>query len=252
VKCDVVIKTWLNDLGWLGYCLRFLANNWLAADSRIIVLADEDCRPTIETWALKREEVFYIRPWADGYSHAMVTKTTADEYSDAELILLLDSDVMLTEPTSPESMMENGRPIIRFTDYDTFEKKHPHAPWRRIVQKLFLTDPLLYYTYLPALYWRSSFQGMRRYLARLHHRNFLDLVYSNVPFKPENFCDHPISFADHEALGLYCQLAEPDHYVFRQHEFYRSWTQYHSWTQWSDKTQAELENLLGKASFIIP
>ena len=250
MKCDVVIKTWFNDLCWLRYCLRFLAKNWLANNSRTIILADEDCREEIQSWSLTDEEVFYVQPWADGYSHAMVTKTTADEYSDAELVMLLDSDVMLTEPSYPELMMEGGRPVIRFLDYETFLKQYPHAPWRQVVQKLFLTNPLLYYTFVPALYWRSSFQAMRRHLARLHHRNFLDLTYSDVPFYPENFGSHPISFADHESLGFYCQLAEPNHYVFKPYsEHYSeqlpSWgKQYHSWTQWNEETEAELEKLL--------
>jgi hypothetical protein len=246
MKCDVVIKTWFNDLGWLNYCLRFLARNWLAKDSRTIVLADENCRPVIETWHLTKEEVFYVKPWADGYSHAMVTKTTADEYSDAELILLLDSDVMVTKALTPEALMSNGRPIIRYLDYDTFETQFPHAPWRKVVQSLFLTNPLFYYTFVPALYWRSSFQAMRRYLARLHHRNFLDLTFSDVPFKPENFGHHPISFADHESMGFYCRLAEPERYVFKPNsDRFRYWGKaYHSWTEWNDKTQVELERLL--------
>jgi hypothetical protein len=89
---------------------------------------------------------------------------------------------------------------------------------------------------------------MRRHLARLHRRNFLDLTYSGVPFYPEKFSTHPISFADHESLGFYCQLAEPNHYVFKPYsEQSLSWgDQYHSWTQWSEKTKSELESLLAK------
>lgn len=249
MRCDIVIKTWFNDLGWLKYSLRFLAKNWLATDSRTIVLADEDCRDTIEAWGLTRVDVFYVRPWSDGYTHAMVTKTTADEYSDADLILLWDSDVMMTNPLSLKSMMENGLPILRFTDYNSFEKEYPHAPWRKVVRRLFLTEPVFYYTFLPALYWRSSFQAMRRYLARLHHRNFLDLTYSNVPFYPERFNSHPITFADHEALGFYCRLAERKRYVFKpETERFDCWgKQYHSWTQWNEKTRSELENALAKS-----
>jgi thymidylate synthase len=80
----------------------------------------------------------------------------------------------------------------------------------------------------------------------LHHLNFFDLTRSEVPFAPENFGDHPISFADHEAMGFYCQLAEPNHYVFKPYsELRASWgKQYHSWTEWNEKTRDQLENLL--------
>ena len=62
-------------------------------------------------------EFYYVKPWPDGYTFQMYTKMTADDFSDAELIILWDSDVMLTGPANLGWLYWDRRPIIEYQEW---------------------------------------------------------------------------------------------------------------------------------------
>src|SRR5260370_4306806 len=118
MRCDVLIKTWWNDLCWVSYALRFLERNWLEPNSQIIVLAEPNCREVIQRWGFtSRVKYFYCHPWPDGNQFQNYLTLLADHFSDAELFAVFDSDTMLLEPMRALDQMQDDKPIIYFRPY---------------------------------------------------------------------------------------------------------------------------------------
>jgi hypothetical protein len=145
----------------------------------------------------------------------MYCKMTADDFSDAALIILWDSDVMLTAPASLDRLLWNGKPIIEYQEWGeavTNSERVWRGPTSRMVGMNLDGE---YMCGVPFIYWRETFSKTRNQIARTHRRSFLDCIYSDVPFKAESFLSHPMKLADFEALGLCAARFEPHRYSFR-------------------------------------
>src|SRR5260221_1663436 len=99
MTCDVVIVSRRKDLVWLVYALQLWNKNWKEHGSKIIVRLEEDCREIVDTWGCQAT-YRYVKPWPDTYTFQMYQKMVADDYSDADLLLMADSDLMLLSPIS--------------------------------------------------------------------------------------------------------------------------------------------------------
>jgi glycosyltransferase involved in cell wall biosynthesis len=247
---SIFIKTWRNDLRWLAYCLRFLDKNWLEDNTEVVIVADEDCRSELAKWKLPFGiEPSYVEPWRDGYSHAMYVKACADQYCRSDKILLLDSDAMLERPaTLANFMTHDGRPLIAWESYYAHNKRYPHSPWQRVTERVTRCKSWHHFmVWMPVLYYADSLERMRCFVeAQNGFIPFDSLVHSDVPFKPENFSTHPISFVDYDVIGFFCSVGEPERYAFRHKSEMgpNPFGQYHSWTMWSEEMKAELEGKL--------
>lgn len=214
MRADIVMVSHKPDLPWLIYSLHLILKFW-TPKPRIIVRLDEDCREVTEKWPLD-VEFYYVRPWPDGYTFQMYQKMTADDFTDAELIILWDSDLMLTAPASLERLFHDDRPIVEWQDWDQ-AVTHSERIWRGPTSLMMGMD--LNHEYMcgvPFIYWRETFSKCRCQIARTHRRSFYDCIYSDVPFKASNFLNHPMKLADFEALGLTAAQIEPhDRYLLR-------------------------------------
>jgi hypothetical protein len=214
MKADIVIVSHKADLGWLWYSLRLINKFW-QTDSRVIVRLEEDCREIVESWQLFWPEFYYVKPWPDGYTFQMYQKMTADDFTDAELIILWDSDVMLSGPANLGWIFWDGKPIIEYEEWREAET-HSEKVWRGPTSLMMGLDlDKEYMCGVPFIYWRETFSKCRIQIARTHRRSFFDCIYSEVPFRAENFLAHPIKLADFEALGLVAAKLEPERYLFR-------------------------------------
>ena len=215
MRADIVIVSHRPDLPWLNYSLRLILKHW-SPKPRVVVRLDENCRDIVEQWSLDAE-FYYVRPWPDGYTFQMYQKMTADDFTDAELIILWDSDLMLTGPASIERLLsEDGKPIIEWEDWNQ-AVTHSERIWRGPTSLMMGMD--LNHEYMcgvPFTYWRETFSKCRNQIARTHRRSFFDCLYSDVPFSAATFMTHPMKLADFEALGLTAAQLEPrDRYRFR-------------------------------------
>lgn len=248
MSVSVFIKSWKEDLKWLRYCLRFLERNWKEPDSEVVVMLDTDCRDEIDfddyDMAVRR---VYEDPWPDGYSHAMYAKASADKYCMGEAILLMDSDCMLLEPSDAGYFFDD-LPVIPWISYEQHLAMYPHSPWKRVTEKVLKTTTDKHYMpVMPILYWATTMHDLRRHVAEIHKAaSFKDVVYSDVPFKSENFGEHPITFVDYDCLGLYAARFEGERYVFRHANDLASnpFKQFHSWTEWNEQTPEILDRCL--------
>ena len=116
MKVDACYCTYKKDLTWICYSMQLLYKHFRGAFGCHVV-AEEDCKDVIDTWGLP-VTYHYIKPWADGYHHAMYRKLLMDTLSEADLIMLLDSDHILLEPIYLEDLLADGKPIVHFRDWD--------------------------------------------------------------------------------------------------------------------------------------
>jgi hypothetical protein len=262
MKCDVVIKTWKPDLPWLAYCLRFLRKNWQERSSGIVILANEDCREGIASMHLngdsgvsyfRGERVYYVRPWPDTYNFHMYVTMRADDFTDADLLLFVDSDLMLVEPASLDDFTTDGKPIIYYQRTAELEASkspelHVHCrTWYPIMQEFFGHPPTRdYMTVFPMIYWAGTIQAVRRAITHKNGLGVEDALYSTRAFQPAAFVNHKFTFCDYEILGMWADINESYRYCFvHASEQPRPKTKlYHSWTEWNSRTQIELERML--------
>lgn len=256
MSVSIFIKSWRQDLKWLHYCLRFLEQNWAEPDSEVVVMLDSDCRDLIDVDAydltLRR---IYQDPWPDGYAHAMYQKACADMYCQGEVIMLLDSDTMLLERTGASYFFDevSNLPIIPWITYEEHHEMFPHSPWQKVTNKVLkIRTELHFMPLMPILYWASTLHDMRRHIVELHDAaSFCEVVYSDVPFDPKNFGEHPHTFLDYDCLGAYAYKFELERYLFRPASTitFRPFKQFHSWSEWNEATPGILDACLvgGKA-----
>lgn len=248
MRCDVLIKTWWNDLCWVSYCLRFLERNWLEPNSQIIVLAEPKCQEVIQSWRFSsRVKYFYCHPWPDGNQFQCYLTLLADHFSDAELFAVFDSDTMLLEPMRAASQMQDGKPIIYFRPYDDSAPSMAQRMWGPLMEIWLGVKPRAdYMQRWPLIYWASTIAAVRRLVTAKTGYNLLDSLYSDTPYSPSNFGQHPFKFSEHNVLGFYAALHEPDRYVLRPVTEAPDWPvkQYHSWFDWSPERQAEFDRML--------
>jgi hypothetical protein len=246
-RCDIVIVSYLPDLQWLLYNLQFLCKNWKEPDSRFIVRLEPNCREHVERWAPNPRIIYhYVEPWPDGYHFHMFQKMVADAYTDAELIILLDSDVMLLRPASLDDLLSpEGKPLIYYLNWADADPV-ALAKWRGPTSQLLGIDlDGDYMVTVPFTYWRETFGLTRDRIAEVTGKPFKDAVYSELPFNYRNFLVHPMIYADYEALGLYAAKFQPDRYEVRPRPSGKDWpfSLYWSHTPF-DTVRAELDQLL--------
>lgn len=255
MRCDVIIKSWWNDLSFLSYALRFLERNWREPDSKIIVLANSDCRSVIETWGFSRKwfSFYYVDPWPDGNQFQCYLTLLYDHFSDADLFVVFDSDCMLTRPMQLSDRMVDGRPIIyyepRMGKLEGDDRVVAHRLWFPIMEYWVGQKPPADYMFsFPFVYRAETIRAVRRLVTKKTGKGLLESLYSDVPFNPAKFTDHPFKFCEHNVISFYAAVHEAELYHFRDintigDEERANWEvkQYHSWSQWSAELQNELE-----------
>jgi hypothetical protein len=246
MKVAIVIVSYKPDLHWLSYCLRFLRRNFKEPGTPIVVRVEPDCRETVETWRVDNVTYHYVDPWKDGYAFHMYMKLTADQYTDADLIILVDSDLMLFRPVFLDDILVDGKIPIDWLPWN--ESPEAERVWRAPTSRIMGTDlDNDYMVSAPFPVWRETIAEVRQRIAKVNHCSFKDAVYSEVPFTTAGFHKHPLKLADYEALYLYAAKFQLDRYVLRNcHDRPKPWPWRLYWSRgdWSQELQAEFDRRL--------
>jgi hypothetical protein len=246
---DVVYITYRKDLSWICYSMQLLYKHLRGAFG-VIVRAEENCKDVINTWGLP-VKYYYTEPWSDGYAFAMYQKLIADQYSQADVIMLLDSDHILLEPAHIDDFLDQGKPIVRYRNWDEDPNDSDLTVGQRIwsppiertmgmqLDKNYMVGP-------PFMFWRETFTGVRTRVEEVTGLPFHDAIYSDAHYDYKKFLQHPMKFCDYEALGLYAAKFEPDRYVLKPHLRGAPWPfrVYWSHGDWTPNLQAKLDALL--------
>lgn len=258
MRCDVLIKSWYNDLSFLSYALRFLDKYWQEPDSQIIVLANSDCQSVIETWRFPdRFKYFYVDPWPDGNQFQGYLTLLYDHFSDADLFAVFDSDTMLLRPMKVSDRLIDGKPVIYYeppTPGMPDDRVVAHRLWYPIMEHWVDIKPDADYMFaFPFFYRADTIRAVRRLITAKTSKGLLESLYSSIPFDPAKFLTHPFRFCEHNVISFYAATHELDRYHLRSildvtDEERTHWPvrQYHSWTQWSPERAVEFEKMLSQ------
>jgi hypothetical protein len=115
---DIFIKTYHKDFIWLEYLLKSI-KKFASGFRRIVIVSDEDGNVIPEDFKdIIDFTVFYVPvptinnrsiPHGIGYIWQQCIKLSWYNYTDANAIVIFDSDEMLTCPTTPDSFKTNGK-----------------------------------------------------------------------------------------------------------------------------------------------
>lgn len=134
MTCDILIKSYPPDFEWLTYSLRSI-EQFAKGFRRVIVMI-----PKGSNLALTKERIIYSDDHGDGYCYQMVCKLNADLHTDADFILHIDSDTILTREVCPEDFITNGKPNWMITPWGALEPKDKLA-WYPVMTKCLLESP---------------------------------------------------------------------------------------------------------------
>jgi hypothetical protein len=128
---DILIPTYHADFIWLEYCLKSI-KKFASGFRNIIIISDNDGHiiPDATLNIIKATVIYKDLPktWPStikhrpGYLWQQVLKLNWMEYTDADSILILDSDEMLTRNVNPEYFKdENGKFQWLYRDWEFAE-----------------------------------------------------------------------------------------------------------------------------------
>jgi hypothetical protein len=166
---DIVIRSYYRDLRWLALSLRSI--DMFASGHRqvVVVVPRASLQRMAMPTVLPRTDVRLrtCRNRVDDYLGQQITKLHADLYTDAEMIVHLDSDQVFIEPCDlRERLLDDG--LLRVS-FDTNDRGPITDGWRRCPEVFFgqridcdLTGPP------PLALPRSVYPALRGYCRRQH------------------------------------------------------------------------------------
>jgi hypothetical protein len=209
-------------------------------------MVDRDCADVVAYWEIEAYYLF-VDPWPDRYMHALWCKAYADRHTDAELILLMDSDHLMTEPCSLGNLMSEAKPVIEFLRWEEPDRAVARRIWPRVVKESTGMElPVDYMVKPDWLFWRSTFAGARSLVERHRGKPFNEAVYSEAIYDWHQYEFHPFTFCDLQNLALYGDLFESEKYFLwdcRKQSRPNPIKDYWSHTPFKD-VQPELDRLL--------
>ena len=107
---DIFIKTCVHDAEYHRYCLASI-EKFCTGFRRTVVIEGEHPK---------------------GYLRQQVVKLHADTYTDADFVLMTDSDTLFTVPVTPETYLRDGKPVWIHTPWTPEMLAHKGtAAWRK-------------------------------------------------------------------------------------------------------------------------
>jgi hypothetical protein len=123
-KIDIFIKTYEKDFKWLQFCLESINKFVYNINNIIIAIPQYDYDKFNEILNIKHlhnisNNIKYIvtNDYGDTYLYQQYIKMTSYQYSDADLIMFVDSDVIFKEETNIYDLFIENKPIIYYTPY---------------------------------------------------------------------------------------------------------------------------------------
>lgn len=171
---DIFIKTCEHDVEYHRYCLASISK-FCTGFRHVVEINDNGDTP------------------ANPYLFQQLVKLNADKHTDADFILVTDSDTLFSEPVTPESFMRDGKPIWYMTPFKELEGSDCHKAWFPVLAEFFGEEPEFeMMRRQPFMFPREVLKGLRNYCYAQHDITIEDYVYRKGRFSEwnilGNFC----------------------------------------------------------------
>jgi hypothetical protein len=174
---DILIRTYFRDFRWLSLCLRAISAHVEGHRDIVVVM------PPSSLERLPRDHAAFGRSvriltcgeYADDYLGQQITKLTADAFTDADHVAIVDSDCICHAPCSLQTLLfEGGRPVMRYRG----RSRRPESDgWRACIADFHgASTPFDPVTASPWLYPANLFAELRATACRRHHMSIDDWV----------------------------------------------------------------------------
>lgn len=209
LRAELFYVTFSKDAEWLAYSARSVAKYAAAFADVTVAFPSDDVAVFAPLCARHgfRPYPFDEHPGV-GHLHHEVIECMADELCPlADVILHVDSDVLLTAPLTPARLLDNGRVLLACVPYEKLrEKRHPAAVWQAITERaLGCSTPYETMPCLPIAHAREVYPFVRARVERQHGATFRHWVLEQHPTFPYGFCEY-------NALGACALMDAPDRY----------------------------------------
>jgi len=186
---DIFIRTYSRDAEYHRYCMQSIAK-FCKGFRQTVVVHRDDANQKI------------------GYLAQQVTKLTAYKHTDADIVLITDSDTLVHEPVTPESFMREGKPIWMVTPWNDELRAHEGLmTWYRVMQEFFGEDPP--YEMMrrhPFMIPVKVLEGLRDFCWQRHGRTI-----EEYPFDKG-------AFSEFNVIGMYAWLHHRDDFYWMNSE----------------------------------
>lgn len=192
----IFIKSYRNDFKWLSGCLRSIQKFATGFSEIVIAIPDTDSLDH-----LTAERVVKVKESEGrGYMFQQSVKMLADAFTDADHILLVDSDCLFTAPVTPESFLTDGKPNWLHTPWANVGDDAKRA-WGEVMRKCVGENPPSeFMRRLPQIVPRWALEEFRGFIAKKHGVS-LEYYIMNQPGR---------HFSEFNCLGFFLWLNHHD------------------------------------------
>lgn len=175
---DIFIKTRAHDKEWYDFCLLSIRKFASGFRTTFTKFDENDKQP--------------------GYLWQQVCKLHADEHTDAEWILFMDSDCVFTQPVSPGDFIHDGKPIWLYTPLD--KARPDQHVWAPVMEKFLGKKPEHEFMRRhPFVVQRWMLDALRTFCKYRHGKSLEDYIMGEAD--PENGL--ALRFSEWNCLGFF-------------------------------------------------
>ena len=211
---EIFIVTFHRDFRYLGYCLQSIAKFASGFSSVTILIPTQEMKDLRNVIAVNYNGKIPIRT-IHGYEwkkkgflwhEAMICR--ADEYCpEADFIAHFDPDCIFTAPVTPETLFQEGKPLLRYEPFETLCKRQSGVwNWKMAMDAaLPFSSDNEYMRGMPHTFARATYEKTRQLIEQKHKITFNEYVRSCKN-------EYPQTFAEFNTLGAVAHVHFADSY----------------------------------------
>ena len=174
---DILIRTYFRDFRWLSLCLRAISAHVQGHRDVVVVMPPSSLErlPAGHVAFGRGVRICGCDEYADDYLGQQVTKLNSDAFTDANHVVIVDSDCICNAPCSLQALLfEDSRPVMR---YRSRSRRPENDGWRACIRDFHGASlPFDVVTASPWLCPASLFAELRATAERRHRMSIDDWV----------------------------------------------------------------------------
>jgi|SRR6185436_7582452 len=231
---EIVIVTFARDFSYLEYCLKSI-DKFASGFEVVTIMIPVNDLPILlgltGPWNIKTPvRIRTMNEWPGaGFLHHMYMVMTTDEWRTGKspYIAHIDADCCFTDPVTPNDYMRDGKPILRYEEFNSLCARHPaHMEWFNCTSQC-LPFPVKYETMRahPAVYHVDTYARARERMREKTGEEVNTYIMRQKNSYPQTFCEFVTlgNVAMHDQQHLYTPVRQngdcpdPDNKVIQFH-----------------------------------
>jgi hypothetical protein len=227
---DIFIKTYHKDFIWLPYCLKSI-QKYSSGFRNIVIVSDNDGHKIPDEYLIPNSKVYYVDvpkiypigvEMGIGYLWQQIVKLSWYKYTDADAVLLIDSDTMFTCPTTPDMFKINSKFVWFYRLWKDADRAICHKQNTDFMLQL---DTKYEGMFLIGFFFRrNTTLALEEYLCRKHQTPDIWSIIMKHNIKKMSEFNIYASFIHHFNRTEYTQIVNPDWKNYHNNTIYFTWS----------------------------